>query len=50
MDVALYLYVCPFACKCMGRKLYLYETPMYFNYLYILYILCHIMLFGVNLC
>ena len=32
MDVVMYLYVCPFVCKSMERKLYLYETPMYFSY------------------
>ena len=30
--VVLHLYVCPFVCKSMKRKLYLYETSMYFSY------------------
>ena len=32
MGEVLHLYVCPFVCKRMERKLYLYETLMYFNY------------------
>ena len=32
MDVALHLYVCLFVSQRIERKLYLYETPMYFNY------------------
>ena len=32
MSVALHLYVCPFVSERSERKLYLYETPMYFNY------------------
>ena len=32
MGVVLHLYVCLFVSKRMERKLYLYETPMYFNY------------------
>ena len=38
----LHLYVCLFVCKSMERKLYLYETPMYFNYfVYFLYIMSY---------
>ena len=32
MSVTLYLYVCLFVSERIERKLYLYETPMYFNY------------------
>ena len=32
MDVVLHLYVCPFVSEWIERKLYLYETPMHFNY------------------
>ena len=32
MSVVLHLYVCPFVSKRDKRKLYLCETPMYFNY------------------
>ena len=32
MNVVLYLYICPFVSERIERKLYLYETPMYFNY------------------
>ena len=49
MGVVLHLYVCPFVSKRMERKLYLYETPMYFIILCILCKLCDIMLFGVIL-
>ena len=50
MGVVLHLYVCLFVYERTERKLYLYETPMYFNYVAFLYILCHIMLIGVILC
>ena len=33
MSVVLHLYICPFVSERSERKLYLYETPMYFNYL-----------------
>ena len=47
MGVVLYLYVCPFVSERIERKLYLYETPMYFSYfVYFMYILSYIMLFG----
>ena len=32
MSVVLHLYVCPFVSERSERNLYLYETPMYFNY------------------
>ena len=32
MSVVLHLYVCPFVSERDKRKLYLCETPMYFNY------------------
>ena len=32
MDVILHLYICPFFSERTERKLYLYKTPMYFNY------------------
>ena len=42
MDVVLHLYVCPFVCQSMERKLYLYETPMYFSYfVYFAYIMLY---------
>ena len=33
MSVDLHLYVCLFVSERDERKLYLYETPMYFNYI-----------------
>ena len=38
MNVVMHLYVCPFVCKGMERKLYLYETPMYFSYFVLFFI------------
>ena len=46
----MHLYVCPFVCKGMERKLYLYETPMYFSYfVYFAYIMLYYVV-GVSLC
>ena len=40
MDVVLYLYICPFVSERTERKLYLYKTLMYFNYVtYFVYIM-----------
>ena len=49
MAVPLLLYVCLFVSERIERKLYLYETQMYFSYFeYFVYIM-DIMLFGVIL-
>ena len=42
MDVILHLYVCPFVSERTERKLYLNETPMYFNHVaYFVYIILY---------
>ena len=49
MTVVLHLYVCLCVYKSMERKLYLIKLTCILVILYILWILCHIMLFGVSL-
>ena len=34
MSVVMHMCVCPYVCNCMGKNLYLCETPMYFRYIY----------------
>ena len=47
MGVVLHLYVCPFVSERTERKLYLYETPMYFNYVaYFVYIMSYYVVWG----
>ena len=47
MNAILHLYVCLFVCKGMERKLYLYETPMYFSYfVYFSYIMLYYVVWG----
>ena len=42
MSLVLHLYVCPFVSERVERELYLYETPMYFNYVaYFVYIMLY---------
>ena len=42
MVVVFNLYVCLFVSERTERKLYLYETPMYFNYVaYFIYIMSY---------
>ena len=53
MSVVLHLYVCPFVSERAERKLYLYETPMYFNYVALfiyLYGFKHLVLYNLVLC
>ena len=45
MDVVIHLCVCLYVYHCMVKDLYLYETAMYFSYIYYLII---IMLWGVS--
>ena len=46
MSAVLHLYICPFVSERDERKLYLCETPMYFNYVACFVYICNIMLFG----
>ena len=42
LDVIIHLFVCPYVCKGMERKLYLYKTPMYFsNSVYFMYMMLY---------
>ena len=41
-----YICVCSCVCNCMEKTLYLYETPMYFRYIYYFVV---ILLWGVSL-
>ena len=47
MSVVLHLYVCPFLSERTEGKLYLYKTPMYFNYVaYFVYIISYYVVYG----
>ena len=47
MGMVLHLYVCPFVSERTERKLYLYEMPMYFNYVaYFVHIMSYYVVWG----